>query len=203
MSEAQGERHLASPETGLIHGSLPLDEALGIFEFSDTADEESQGLLSLALYGLHQIFKSGKVHNGLISDYQDVRKLDFGKSEGAPFWEDYGVRIEALKEELYAAYIDQVAGEMASYTEVLIDNPKLIRIGSPDGEYLTGVDLECEDPSTKSSYNYHDQVIAYTGEGEATPVRYQTKLFVDLAGLSPTAQRAAKEYCEVMEINPL
>lgn len=201
MTEAQGERHDASPEHGLVQGNLNLEEVLMAYDYSDHAEEEDDGVsLSEFLEDVWQLFREGRFISGYMYDYRNLQKLDFGKSIGSDFWQDNKATIEQLADGLYREYFDEVAGTAAYFTEFFIEHPDLIRLHTPAGPFVTGVDAEFD--MTSTSRKYDNVVMAYTSDDEPEYPDRRTKLYVNISALPKNGQEIVRKYCADLEIEP-
>ena len=156
--------------------------------FEGARNDENLEDLHTHLYSIQAALRQG-FSSGLIADYTALRRLDFGRDSSSAFWDTHRETITTLTEELHAAYIEDVAGEVAFTTGFLLDNPALVRIGSPDGPFITGIDADFSQSGRPA------EVVLYAnGEPFDQPVEATTQAFVELRALPADYHAAIARY---------
>ena len=181
------------PEQEKPLGVLAVPSVLEAFRtFEGARNDENLEDLHTHLYSIQAVLRRG-FSSGLIDDYTALRRLDFGCMQGAStFWDTHREAITTLTEELHAAYIEDVAGEVAFTTGFLLDNPSLVRIGSPEGPFITGIDADFSQSGRPA------EVVLYAnGEPFDQPVEATTQAFLELRALPADYHAAMARYrCE-------
>jgi hypothetical protein len=171
------------------------------YDYSDSAEDEGDGVsLPEFLEDVWRLFREGRFISGYMYDYRDMQKLDFGKSIGSDFWQDNKATIEQLADGLYREYFDEVAGAAAYYTEFFIEHPDLIRLHTPDGPFVTGVDADFD--TTSPSRKYDNVVMVYTSNDEPEYPGRGTKLYVNISALPKSGQEIVRKYCADLKAGP-
>jgi hypothetical protein len=197
--EPQGERHVLSPEYGFVNGSLNLEEVLEAYSYADHVGEEKGDPEPLSSYleSFRMLCRTG-FPTDMLADYSDLKRLDLGESTGNDFWVENEVVIRSIRmltDKAYNASVDEIASTAAYFTEFFIDNPKLIRYGSPDGLYIQGVDADIHG---EVHVKQKPGVLLYTDDGELQLSGSNPRLYVTLSSLPTEDQKLITAHLEFL-----